>query len=173
MDRKTLLTMFGAYCAVSGSPVRSNDYNRYKLTLPMVNSALGETHTGYMHYCCWRTYCFHDLFHIKILILSHEFPLVYKYAQACVCDTQDFIKWVLFHLFTSPSMSCFYYYWKDIKMTLRVDTKTIVHAGGAEKYHVAVIGNPCDDEVEDSPFFTTSVSSVLFWMAFSARLRES
>jgi hypothetical protein len=47
-------------------------------------------------------------------------------------------------------------------MTLRVDTKTIVHAGDAEKFHVAVIGNPCDDEVEDLLFFTTSHSSALF-----------
>ncbi len=38
-------------------------------------------------------------------------------------------------------------------MTLRVDTKTIVHGGGAEKIHVAVIGNPCDDEVEFPYFF--------------------
>lgn len=95
MSRETLLTMFGAYCAVSGSPVRSGDYNRYKLTL---NDTLGGSHTGFMHYCCWP----------------------------CVCDTQDFI---------------------------RIDTKTIMHAGGAEEFHVAVIGNPClREERLDEPF---------------------
>ena len=53
---------FSGFCAVSGSPVRPNDYNRYLLTLPLV-SGEGER-TGAMHYCCWP----------------------------CVCDSQDFIR---------------------------------------------------------------------------------
>jgi len=53
---------FSGFCAVSGSPVRPSDYNRYMLTLPLVS---GEgLRTGAMHYCCWP----------------------------CVCDTQDFIR---------------------------------------------------------------------------------
>lgn len=61
-DRQTLENLFSGYCAVSGSPVRPNDYNRYMLTLPLVGGR--GNRTGYMHYCCWP----------------------------CVCDTQDFIR---------------------------------------------------------------------------------
>jgi len=62
MTPAKLERMFGAFCAVSGSPVNPSDFNRYRLTLDL---ASGEgTHTGYMHYCCWP----------------------------CVCDTQDFFK---------------------------------------------------------------------------------
>lgn len=62
MDAAKLESMFTAFCAVSGSPVRPSDYNRYRLTLDMVSG--GAKRSGYMHYCCWP----------------------------CVCDTQDFIK---------------------------------------------------------------------------------
>lgn len=68
LDRARQMTVgrlqlfFEGFCAVSGSPVRSSDYNRYRLTLPLV--ATGERVTGFMHYCCWP----------------------------CVCDTQDFIR---------------------------------------------------------------------------------
>ena len=55
--------VFTGYCAVSGSPVNPHDYNRYRLTLPLVSGG-GKRRTGYMHYCCWP----------------------------CVCDTQDFIR---------------------------------------------------------------------------------
>merc|ERR1711871_1139591 len=44
----------GGFCAVSGSPVRPNDYNRYRLTLPRLG---GGSLTGYMHYCCWPCVC--------------------------------------------------------------------------------------------------------------------
>ena len=54
---------FSGFCAVSGSPVRPNDYNRYLLTLPLVSGG-DIKRTGAMHYCCWP----------------------------CVCDTQDFIR---------------------------------------------------------------------------------
>ncbi|CAK0847647.1 unnamed protein product [Prorocentrum cordatum] len=57
-----LLCMFSCFCAVSGSPTRPGDFNRYKLTLQRA-SGHGSV-AGFMHYCCWP----------------------------CVCDTQDFIK---------------------------------------------------------------------------------
>lgn len=62
MTHETFVEMFSGFCAVSGSPVRPNDYNRYKLTLDKVDGS-GQA-VGLMHYCCWP----------------------------CVCDTQDFIK---------------------------------------------------------------------------------
>ena len=46
--------MFSGFCAVSGSPVRPSDYNRYRLTLPRLGGGLS---TGYMHYCCWPCVC--------------------------------------------------------------------------------------------------------------------
>jgi hypothetical protein len=63
MTQARLEYMFTGYCAVSGSPVNPHDYNRYRLTLPLVSGG-GKRRTGYMHYCCWP----------------------------CVCDTQDFIR---------------------------------------------------------------------------------
>lgn len=62
MTREELVYMFSGFCAVSGSPVRPSDYNRYKLTLDHVDGS-GKV-AGFMHYCCWP----------------------------CVCDTQDFIR---------------------------------------------------------------------------------
>lgn len=62
MSQEKIELMFSGFCAISGSPVRANDYNRYKLTLPLV-SGQGQ-YTGFMHYCCWP----------------------------CVCDTQDYIR---------------------------------------------------------------------------------
>ena len=51
-DRLTLF--FESFCAVSGSPVRPSDFNRYRLTLPKLGGGLS---TGYMHYCCWPCVC--------------------------------------------------------------------------------------------------------------------
>mmetsp|Transcript_37305 Transcript_37305/g.93683 ORF Transcript_37305/g.93683 Transcript_37305/m.93683 type:complete len:348 (+) Transcript_37305:119-1162(+) len=62
MTHKRLVHLFAGFCAVSGSPVRPSDYNRYKLTLDRVDGS-GKV-AGFMHYCCWP----------------------------CVCDTQDFIR---------------------------------------------------------------------------------
>mmetsp|Transcript_86648 Transcript_86648/g.279842 ORF Transcript_86648/g.279842 Transcript_86648/m.279842 type:complete len:378 (-) Transcript_86648:65-1198(-) len=62
MTNTRLLNLFGGFCAVSGSPVRPSDFNRYKLTLDRVDGS-GKV-AGFMHYCCWP----------------------------CVCDTQDFIR---------------------------------------------------------------------------------
>jgi hypothetical protein len=45
---------FTGFCAVSGSPVRPNDYNRYRLTLSHV---AGGYVTGFMHFCCWPCVC--------------------------------------------------------------------------------------------------------------------
>lgn len=54
MSKNRLELMFSGYCAVSGSPVNPNNYNRYRLTLPLVG---GGNFTGYMHYCCWPCVC--------------------------------------------------------------------------------------------------------------------
>jgi hypothetical protein len=54
MTEERLELMFSGFCAVSGSPVRPVDYNRYRLTLPEVT---GGKRTGYMHYCCWPCVC--------------------------------------------------------------------------------------------------------------------
>jgi len=54
MSAKKLELMFSGFCAVSGSPVRPNDYNRYLLRLETVN---GQKRTGAMHYCCWPCVC--------------------------------------------------------------------------------------------------------------------
>ncbi|GMH93962.1 hypothetical protein TrVE_jg7575 [Triparma verrucosa] len=62
LSPETLELMFTGFCAVSGSPVRPNDYNRYLLRLPLVTGT--GSRAGAMHYCCWP----------------------------CVCDTQDFIR---------------------------------------------------------------------------------
>jgi len=62
MTHERLVHLFSGFCAVSGSPVRPSDYNRYKLTLDRVDGS-GKV-AGFMHYCCWP----------------------------CVCDTQDFIR---------------------------------------------------------------------------------
>ena len=62
MTLERLYFFFSGFCAVSGSQVRPSDYNRYRLTLPLVDGTTNTT--GFMHYCCWP----------------------------CVCDTQDFIR---------------------------------------------------------------------------------
>ncbi|OEU21137.1 hypothetical protein FRACYDRAFT_234764 [Fragilariopsis cylindrus CCMP1102] len=54
MSEATIAMFFTAFCAVSGSPVRPSDYNRYRLTLPKLG---GGHSTGYMHYCCWPCVC--------------------------------------------------------------------------------------------------------------------
>ena len=63
MTMNRLEFFFSGFCAVSGSPVRPSDYNRYRLTLPHVASSATNVR-GFLHYCCWP----------------------------CVCDTQDFIR---------------------------------------------------------------------------------
>jgi hypothetical protein len=62
MTSEKFVDMFRCFCAVSGSPTRPSDFNRYKLMLPKADGS--GTHAGFMHYCCWP----------------------------CVCDTQDFIR---------------------------------------------------------------------------------
>jgi len=63
-----LKELFSGFCAISGSPVNPNNYNRYGLTLPVVPElAMAENYDarfGFLHYCCWP----------------------------CVCDTQDFLR---------------------------------------------------------------------------------
>ena len=54
MTEERLTLFFSGFCAVSGSPVRPNDYNRYRLTLQKLG---GGQSTGYMHYCCWPCVC--------------------------------------------------------------------------------------------------------------------
>lgn len=50
----TVTQLLTGFCAVSGSPVRPSDYNRYRLTLP---SASGGNVSAFMHYCCWPCVC--------------------------------------------------------------------------------------------------------------------
>jgi hypothetical protein len=47
MSRETLELMFSGFCAVSGSPIRPNDYNRYLPRLPLVDGS-GDR-AGIMH----------------------------------------------------------------------------------------------------------------------------
>ena len=54
MTAERLTMFFSGFCAVSGSIINPNDYNRYRLTLPKVG---GGYSTGYMHYCCWPCVC--------------------------------------------------------------------------------------------------------------------
>ena len=54
MTEARLTLFFESFCAVSGSPVRPSDFNRYRLTLPKLG---GGFSTGYMHYCCWPCVC--------------------------------------------------------------------------------------------------------------------
>uniref|UniRef100_A0A0G4GAV7 Uncharacterized protein n=1 Tax=Chromera velia CCMP2878 TaxID=1169474 RepID=A0A0G4GAV7_9ALVE len=46
--------LFTGFCAVSGSPVRPRDHNRYGLNLETVT---GRRRFGFMHYCCWPCVC--------------------------------------------------------------------------------------------------------------------
>lgn len=41
MSRETLELMFSGFCAVSGSPIRPNDYNRYLPRLPLGGGRAG------------------------------------------------------------------------------------------------------------------------------------
>jgi len=66
MTRERLEMFFTGFCAVSGSPVRPNDYNRYRLMLGKVG---GGHVSGFMHYCCWPCVCDTQDF-IKIDTLS-------------------------------------------------------------------------------------------------------
>lgn len=62
MEPERLEYMFSGFCAVSGSPVRPQQYTRYRMA---IDSVSGEGAVeGYTYFCCWP----------------------------CVCDTQDFIK---------------------------------------------------------------------------------
>jgi hypothetical protein len=62
MTDEKFVEMFTCFCAVSGSPTRPSEFNRYKLILPKADGS--GAMPGFMHYCCWP----------------------------CVCDTQDFMK---------------------------------------------------------------------------------
>jgi len=54
MTEDRLRLFFGGFCAVSGSPVRPSEFNRYRLTLPQLG---GGRSTGYLHFCCWPCVC--------------------------------------------------------------------------------------------------------------------
>lgn len=54
LPKMKVTELFTGFCAVSGSPVRPSDYNRYRLTLP---AAGGGNVSAYMHYCCWPCVC--------------------------------------------------------------------------------------------------------------------
>lgn len=54
MQHELIETLFSGFCAVSGSPVRPNDYTRYRLRIPTVTGAQA---VGFMYYCCWPCVC--------------------------------------------------------------------------------------------------------------------
>ncbi len=54
MTWERLEYFFSGFCAVSGSPVRPGDYQRYELQLPSVT---GGALRGFMYYCCWPCVC--------------------------------------------------------------------------------------------------------------------
>lgn len=121
LDRSKQMTMeklelyFSGFCAVSGSPVRPNDYNRYRLKLPQVapdtSSVLTSSSfvTGYMHYCCWP----------------------------CVCDTQDYIRIDTLNVTTLQ-------YQKRSNGSNDKEEEVVEEALVSERKYFAVIGNPCD-----------------------------
>merc|ERR1711871_312734 len=57
------LALAASYCAVSGSPVRTNDHQLYAVSLPLVQG--GSTIRGFMYFCCWPCGC-DTKDHIKI-----------------------------------------------------------------------------------------------------------
>ncbi|KAJ1627461.1 hypothetical protein T492DRAFT_876612 [Pavlovales sp. CCMP2436] len=54
LGKPALSELFAGFCPVSGSPVRSSPYNRYRVTLPHLE---GGTATGFFHHCCWPCVC--------------------------------------------------------------------------------------------------------------------
>lgn len=119
MSAKKLELMFSGFCAVSGSPVRPNDYNRYLLRLDTVD---GKKRVGTMHYCCWPCVCDTQDFirvdsktiqtadgeRLDCMALPCSAPTLNtcdsggKVGDMCACDS------------------------------------------GPKKYHFTVLGNPCD-----------------------------
>ena len=124
MDADEFVELNRCFCAVSGSPVRPSDYNRYGLLLDAVAPADADASStcpaqnvfAFMHYCCWP----------------------------CVCDTLDYIKggsclcpsYRLRLVLLSNSLYTHY--------SPSVDTKTVTFKSGeSKKLHFAVIGDPC------------------------------
>merc|ERR1711865_803077 len=109
---------FSGFCAVSGSPIRPHDYNRYRLTLPHVpvtqnEAATSPSVTGYMHYCCWP----------------------------CVCDTQDYIRIDTLTVTTLPSHTR-HDRSSDVSSAVTDEEDLEVEeVGVAEQQYFAVIGN--------------------------------
>ena len=79
MSPKKLELFFSGFCAVSGSPVRPNDYNRYLLRLDTVD---GKKRVGAMHYCCWPCVCdTQDFIRVDTkTVVTTEGPRKYHFA---------------------------------------------------------------------------------------------
>mmetsp|Transcript_120 Transcript_120/g.316 ORF Transcript_120/g.316 Transcript_120/m.316 type:complete len:443 (+) Transcript_120:358-1686(+) len=125
MTLERLELFFSGFCAVSGSPVRPNNYNRYKLTLPRLGG--GGAVEGTMHYCCWP----------------------------CVCDTQDFVRIDTLTVTTRANAAEGGNHRdnrRDDDGSRRANTNTTTTE--SQQLFFAVIGNPCDhpDRLEE-PFY--------------------
>ena len=134
LERSTQMTatrlrmFFTGFCAVSGSPVRPSNYNRYRLRLPKIGGGSNSGNhpslvTGYMHYCCWP----------------------------CVCDTQDFIRIDTLNVTTTTTTSM----GDNNNGNSNNATASLLSESQTTttKMYFAVIGNPCDHpELLETPF---------------------
>ena len=146
MTLARLELFFRGFCAVSGSPIRPHDYNRYRLTLPHVPvptleaATTATSVTGYMHYCCWP----------------------------CVCDTQDYIRIDTLTVTTLQDHTRSQSSSDDRSTTTATDDADgteedleVEEVWVAEQKYFAVIGNPCDHpEQLITPFEQLSSSSL-------------
>lgn len=79
MSNETLETLFGSFCAVSGSPVQPSKSNRWLLALPKVE---GGSIRGTLNFCCWPCVCDAQEF-IKVdtkTVTTLEGPQQYYFA---------------------------------------------------------------------------------------------
>ena len=163
MTLARLELFFRGFCAVSGSPIRPHDYNRYRLTLPHVPvptteagkivpaAAITATSvTGYMHYCCWP----------------------------CVCDTQDYIRIDTLTVTTLQDHTRSKSSSTDGRTTITAtdDAKgteeDVEEVWVTEQKYFAVIGNPCDHPAQlTTPF--EQLSSSLYGRKHTTTLAET
>lgn len=90
MSQDRLSLFFTGFCAVSGSPVRPSDHNRYRLTLPKLGGGLT---TGYLHYCCWPCVCdTQDFIRVDTKTITLENGMERQFQFAVIgnpCDDPD------------------------------------------------------------------------------------
>lgn len=107
MRMERLQFFFSGFCAVSGSQVRPSDYNRYRLTLPLVSrieSNLKDDDndnddgmqerpqkvTGFVHYCCWPCVCdTQDYIHIDTLNVTSQDGITRRHYFAVIGNPCD------------------------------------------------------------------------------------